>query len=210
MSFDEVRFPTSLSFGASGGPERRTDIVTLANGFEERNSPRQHSRRRYNAGVALRSLSDIEQVIAFFEARRGQLTGFRWKDWADYKSCASDRAVSATDQLLGISDGYETQFQLRKTYLSGAARYERPITKPVLGSVIVAVGQVLQQDTIDFEVDTTSGVVTFYHPPDEFAEVTAGYEFDVPVRFDTDQIVTSVANFNAGEVPNAPVVEVRV
>lgn len=87
MSFHEVRFPASLSFGSIGGPERRTDIVTLANGFEERNTPWAHARRRYDAGFGLRSLDDIEALISFFEARQGQLIGFRWKDWSDYKSC---------------------------------------------------------------------------------------------------------------------------
>ena len=90
MSFHEIRFPTDLSFGALGGPERRTEIVTLSNGFEERNSPWAGSRRKYDAGIAMRSLEDIEEVIAFFEARQGQLYGFRWKDWSDFKSCAAN------------------------------------------------------------------------------------------------------------------------
>ena len=93
MGFHEVRFPATLSFGSVGGPERRTEIVTLANGFEERNTPWAHSRRRYDAGLGLRSLDDVEALIAFFEARRGQLYGFRWKDWADYKSCAASKPV---------------------------------------------------------------------------------------------------------------------
>ena len=86
MGFHEVRFPVALSFGSAGGPERRTEIVALTNGFEERNSPWEHSRRRYDAGIGLRSLADLRAVIAFFEARRGQLFAFRWKDWADWTS----------------------------------------------------------------------------------------------------------------------------
>lgn len=210
MSFHEIRFPTSLSFGSSGGPERRTEIVTLANGFEERNTPWHHSRRRYDAGLAVRALKDIEVVLAFFESRRGQLIGFRWKDWSDYRSTSADREVSYDDQVIGIGDGVQTDFQLIKTYVSGDASYARPVTKPVHGSVRVAIGNVVQQDTIDYSVDTTTGILTFTHPVDEHAEVTAGYEYDVPVRFDTDQIITSVSNFQAGEVPNIPVVEVRV
>lgn len=91
MSFHEVRFPASLSFGSVGGPERRTDIVTLANGFEERNTPWAHSRRRYDAGLGMRSLDDIETLISFFEARQGQIYGFRWKDWSDFKTWQSQR-----------------------------------------------------------------------------------------------------------------------
>ena len=119
MNFHEVRFPASLSFGSVGGPERYTDVVTLANGFEERNTPWQHSRRRYDAGLGLRSLDDIETLISFFEARRGQLYGFRWKDWADFKSCPNSDDVSYLDQILGTGDGETTDFALRKRYLSG-------------------------------------------------------------------------------------------
>ena len=87
MAFHEVRFPAGLSFGAIGGPERRTEIVSMANGFEQRNTPWVHARRRFDAGMGLRSLDDLSAVIAFFEARAGQLHGFRWKDWSDHKSC---------------------------------------------------------------------------------------------------------------------------
>ena len=104
MGFHEVRFPASLSFGSLGGPERRTDIVTLANGHEERNTPWAHARRRYDAGMGLRSLDDIETLIAFFEARQGQLIGFRWKDWSDYLSCKPSCEISDTDQVIGTGD----------------------------------------------------------------------------------------------------------
>ena len=120
MSFHEIRFPTDLSFGALGGPERRTEIVTLSNGFEERNSPWAGSRRKYDAGIAMRSLKDIEEVIAFFEARQGQLYGFRWKDWSDFKSCPANEAPEATDQVIGLGDGTTRVFQLQKAYRSGA------------------------------------------------------------------------------------------
>ena len=149
-------------------------------------------------------------LIAFFEARHGQLNGFRWKDWADFKSGASSDAVTGTDQLLGIGDEARDSFQLVKHYASGEQSYTRPIEKPVNGSVRVTVGGDAKQDGIDYQVDTTSGVVTFAHPPDVGAEVRAGFEFDVPVRFDTDRIQTSVASFKAGDVPSVPVVEIRV
>jgi uncharacterized protein (TIGR02217 family) len=209
MQFHEVRFPASLSFGSTGGPERRTEIVALANGFEERNSPWAHSRRRYDAGVGMRSLDDIEALVAFFEARRGQLYGFRWKDWSDYKSCAPSAEVGFEDQLLGVGDGLRAEFRLVKKYGSGEAAYLRPITKPVAGTVRVGVAGDPQAEGVHFSVDTTTGVITFADPPGAGAQVTAGFEFDVPVRFDTDSIRTSVASFQAGEVPSVPVVEVR-
>ncbi|MEL6915573.1 MAG: DUF2460 domain-containing protein [Pseudomonadota bacterium] len=208
--FHEVRFPATLSFGSVGGPERRTEIVTLANGYEERNTPWAHSRRRYDAGVAMRSLDDVEELIAFFEARGGQLNGFRWKDWSDYRSVASDRQVAFDDQVIGEGDGVATDYQLVKVYRSGQELYARPIRKPVAGTVRIGVGDVEKLDTIDYTVDPNTGIVSFLEAPDEGAEVTAGYEFDVPVRFDTPSIQTSVAAFRAGDAPSVPVVEIRV
>ncbi len=210
MNFHEVRFPASLSFGSVGGPERRTDIVTLANGFEERNTPWAHSRRRYDAGLGMRSLDDVEKLIAFFEARRGQIYGFRWKDWSDFKSGAAAAEIAFDDQVIALGDGQTTDFQVAKTYRSGAFSYLRPIAKPVAGSVRIGLEQDEMREGVDYEVDDTTGIVSFVHAPAETTTITAGFEFDVPVRFDTDRIQTSVASFQAGTVPNVPIVEVRV
>ncbi|WP_170428945.1 DUF2460 domain-containing protein [Ruegeria arenilitoris] len=210
MNFHEVRFPASLSFGSVGGPERRTDIVTLANGFEERNTPWAHSRRRYDAGLGMRSLDDIETLVSFFEARQGQMFGFRWKDWSDYKSGAATADVAQDDQVIARGDGTTTEFQLVKTYSSGGFSYVCPIVKPVLGTVKIGLEQDQMREGVDFEVDLATGRIVFSAPPPEQVEITAGFEFDVPVRFDTDRIQTSVASFQAGDVPNVPVVEVRV
>lgn len=210
MNFHEIRFPASLSFGSVGGPERRTEIVTLANGFEERNSPWADSRRRYDAGVGMRALDDIETLIAFFEARHGQLYGFRWKDWTDFKSCAPSKEVTFLDQQIGSGDGETTAFQLVKAYKSGVSGYQRRISKPVEGSVLLAVADDQLFETVHFSVDYETGFVTFDDPPDAGAEIYAGFEFDVPVRFDTDRLEMSMQSFSAGEIPNVPVVEVRV
>ncbi|WP_370228337.1 TIGR02217 family protein [Cognatishimia sp.] len=210
MGFHEVRFPTSLSFGSLGGPERRTDIVTLANGHEERNTPWAHARRRYDAGLGLRSLDDISVLLAFFEARRGQMHGFRWKDWADFKSCLPSDEVDFRDQEIGRGDGVRTEFALTKAYVSGDQRYLRPIAKPVVGSVKIGVGDAQQSEGVQFQVDVTRGVVVLAQAPGPEDLVTAGFEFDVPVRFETDRIQTSIASFQAGDVPDVPVIEVRV
>jgi uncharacterized protein (TIGR02217 family) len=210
MAFHEIRFPANLSFGSAGGPERRTEIVSLANGFEERNTPWAHSRRRYDAGVGLRSLNDVGTLIAFFEARTGQLHGFRWKDWSDYKSCVPLANPAADDQLIGTGDGVTAVFQLQKTYLSGLQSYTRPIRKPVAGTLVVAVAGDQKIESLEYSINLATGEVTFVLPPDLGTRVTAGFEFDVPVRFDTDTIQTSVASFQAGEVPNVPVVEIRL
>lgn len=210
MAFHDIRFPANLSFGALGGPERRTEIVTLANGFEERNTPWEHSRRRYDAGLGLRSLDDLEALLAFFEARRGQLHAFLWRDWADYKSCRPSEALSPFDQRIGVGDGVSRTFQISKTYRSGAEEYRRPVLKPVAGSVKVALADDPKVEGVEFAVDVERGLVTFADAPDIGTVITAGFEFDVPVRFDTDRIQISMASFRAGEVPDVPVVEVRL
>lgn len=210
MNFHDIQFPAALSFGSMGGPERRTEIVTLSNGFEERNTAWAHSRRRYDAGVGLRALDDVDAVLSFFEARRGQMYGFRWKDWADFKSCKPSQSISPADQVLGQGDGIATQFQLSKTYASGGASYVRPITKPVAGSVVVQIGAQVQVPAVDFTLNLDTGTIVFASAPSEGVTVSAGFEFDVPVRFDTDRIHSSMASFQAGEVPAIPVVEVRL
>ncbi|SDY49375.1 TIGR02217 family protein [Lentibacter algarum] len=210
MHFHEVRFSTSLSFGSSGGPERRTDVVSLANGFEERNTPWAHSRRRYDAGMGLRSMDDIDAVLAFFEARRGRMHGFRWKDWTDFQTGRPSREVGFEDEIIAVGDEVTTVFQLVKVYRSGEQTYARPIAKPVEGTLRIGLGGDEQSEGIDFTVDYTTGLVTFVHPPSVGVEVTAGFHFDVPVRFDSDQIVASAATFAAGDVPSVPVVELRV
>lgn len=210
MAFHEVRFPAALSFGSLGGPERRTEIISLSNGFEERNTPWAHSRRRFDAGVGLRSLDDLEVVIAFFEARRGQLFGFRWKDWTDFKSCAPSASPDFLDQLIATGDGVETVFPLMKNYRSGGEVYARPISKPVAGTVDVGVGGDRKEEGVNYSLDVDTGEVTFFTPPPLGADISAGFEFDVPVRFDAERIEASVASFSAGEIPSVPIVELRV
>jgi uncharacterized protein (TIGR02217 family) len=209
MAFHEVRFPANLSLGSVGGPERRTEIVTLANGFEERNTPWAQSRRRYDAGLGMRSLDDLETLIAFFEARQGQMHAFRWKDWTDYKSCPASRAVASLDQPIGMGDGTTRTFQLAKTYRSDVQTYVRPIVKPVGGTIRVAVQGTPLIEAVGFAVDTATGLVTLTDAPGVGVQVTAGFEFDVPVRFDTDRLSLSMASFQAGDVPSVPVIEVR-
>lgn len=207
MNFHEMRFPAAISFGSAGGIERRTEIVSLVNGFEERNSPWAQSRRRYDAGLGVRSLDDLAVVLAFFEARHGRLYGFRWKDWLDHRSSLPSKATTPEDQVL--TGGGDT-WQLTKAYADASASYARAITKPVDGSVRVAVDGIEIAEGADFSVDTTTGLITLTTPVAGGAMVTAGFEFDVPVRFDSDTIDVNLAAFEAGEIPSIPVVEVRL
>jgi uncharacterized protein (TIGR02217 family) len=207
MTFHETRFPTAIAFHSSGGPERRTEIVTLGSGFEERNAVWANSRRRYDVGYGVKTLDDLHAVIAFFEARMGRLTGFRFKDFADSKSCAPGGAITPQDQPLGTGDGATTVFALTKTYTSGSASWTRAILKPVAGTIRLAINGV---ETNTFTADPATGEITFTSPPANGATLTAGYEFDTPVRFDADSLMINLANFAAGEIPSIPLIEIRI
>lgn len=207
-AFHEVRFPDDISKGSSGGPERVTDIVELVSGYEERNTTMANSKRVYDAGMGLRNVNDLHDVIEFWEARLGQLYGFRWKDWADYKSCKTRNTPAFTDQLLGTGNGVQTVFQLKKTYSSGGFSYERTIKKLVAGTVLVGKAGVLQVS--GFTVNTVTGQITFAVAPTGGQSVTAGFEFDVPVRFDEARMIISIDAFNHGSVPSISVKEIFV
>lgn len=208
-SFHDVLFPLRLAFGTSGGPYRRTDIVSLSNGHEARNSRWHNARRRYDAGSGIRSVSDLYEVLAFFEARRGQLYGFRFRDPVDFQSCGPEDEISPTDQKIGMGNGEKRVFQLVKTYADAGGATRREITRPVAGSVRLAVDGV-EADAADFTVDHTTGIVTFAETavPPEGAEIRAGFRFDVPVRFDTDRIEIDIEAFRAGRIPTIPLIEI--
>jgi uncharacterized protein (TIGR02217 family) len=210
-SFHEVLFPLDIALKSAGGPERRTDIVAFGSGREERNARWAHSRRRYDAGYGVKTFDALQTVVAFFEERRGQLYGFRWRDRLDHSSAASASVVSPLDQLIGTGNGAQTAFQLVKTYGSTYAPYMRTIAKPVPGSVRVAVAGSEVAANTAFTCDTATGIVTFLagHIPASGAAVTAGFLFDVPVRFDTDYLEVDLSAFAAGAIPKIPLVEIR-
>ncbi|MEM9732605.1 MAG: DUF2460 domain-containing protein [Pseudomonadota bacterium] len=209
-SFHDIRFPIDIGFGSSAGPERNTEIITLGSGFEKRNQRWSQSRRRYDAGYGVKDLDTLHEVIAFFEARRGALHAFRFRDPLDWKSCAPLQNVSAIDQSIGTGDGQTQRFSLVKTYGAGESAYQRTIAKPVVGTLKVAVDGVAQTLGQQFAMDANSHDILFTpnNVPPEGALITAGYEFDVPVRFDTDQLTVNLAAFAAGDVPSIPLVEV--
>jgi uncharacterized protein (TIGR02217 family) len=196
MAFHAIRFPLDVALGARGGPERATDIVTLASGREERNSRWAHSRRRYNAGYGIKSRADMQAVLAFFEERRGRFHSFLWRDGLDH---------TATDEVIKTGDGETTAFQLVKKYGADFDPYLRPITKPVAESVVVK----LDGEVTAVEVDALTGMVTFATAPEEGAAITASFAFDVPVRFDIDRLDIELSSFDAADAPSIPLIEVR-
>ena len=207
MAFHDVRFPDNISRGARGGPERRTQVVELSSGDEERNASWANSRRRYDVAYGIRCADDLAAVVAFFEARNGRLFGFRFKDWADYKSSLPSQAITATDQQIGTANSVLKTFQLVKRYTSGAQSWTRSIAKPVAGTVRVALGTVEQLS--GWTLDATTGVVTFTSAPANGVIVRAGFEFDVPARFDSDSIDVTLDVERLGSITSIPLVEIR-
>ncbi len=208
-AFHEVRFPLRLALGVSGGPVRRTDIVNLSNGRESRNQRWRNARRSYDAGSGIRSVADLYEVLAFFEARRGELYGFRFRDSVDFKSCPPGETPASTDQRIGTGDGVTAGFQLLKTYADAGGSFTRRIDKPAEGSVMVSVEGV-KLEAADISVDHATGTVLFRagRVPPAGAAIRAGFEFDVPVRFAIDRIDVNLTAFEAGRIPSIPLMEI--
>ncbi|VAW03627.1 Similar to phage capsid and scaffold / Gene Transfer Agent (GTA) ORFG12 [hydrothermal vent metagenome] len=206
--FHETRLPEDISYGASGGPQFLTNVVEMASGHEQRNREWAEARNIYDIGLGLRSENDLGELLGFFRARAGRAYGFRYKDWLDYKSSAPQQNIAATDQILAMGDGATVGFQLVKTYDSGGLLHVRNIAKPATGTVTVALDGVIQ--ATGWQVDVTDGVVTFDVAPANGVVITAGYEFDVPVRFLEDFLPITLESYQAGQVPSISLIEVRL
>jgi uncharacterized protein (TIGR02217 family) len=198
MGFAEVQFPPEISYGATGGPEYMTDVVISASGHEQRNINWAQARARYNVAQGVKTQAQLESLIAFFRARKGRAHGFRFKDWTDF---------AATAQSIGTGNGTLTQFQLRKSYSHGGATELRTVRKPVVGTVRVYKNAVLQ--TTGVAVDHATGVVTLSPAPASGVAVSADFEFDVPVRFDTDRLSATLDSYGLRSWLEIPLVEVR-
>jgi uncharacterized protein (TIGR02217 family) len=203
IAFDDVSFPIAIGAEASVAPAFSTNVVTSASGSEYRNANWQQARLRFDAGPGVRSDADIETLLAFFRARRGAAIGFRFRDPFDFSSNGMTGEPSAMDQRIGSGDGETVGFPLMKTYSGGE---ERRITRPAAGSVRVAVEGVELMSGWTLE---DLGEVLFDEAPAAGAAITAGFLFDVPVRFADDRIEVNRATFLAGEAPSVPLIEIR-
>jgi uncharacterized protein (TIGR02217 family) len=196
--FHEVRFPENIAYGATGGPEFATTVVVTGAGHEQRNVNWAEARGRWDVGSGLKDQAQLDELIAFFRARKGRAYGFRFKDWTDYK---------ATGQLLGTGDDAIETFQLVKRYPSGSVIEVRPVTKPVAGSVRIYKDSVEQLS--GWSVDVTTGLITFTAAPMVGVQITADFEFDVPVRFDTDHMAVTIETFRLHRWQQIPILELR-
>lgn len=163
--------------------------------------------RRYDVSYGIRRADDLAAVVAFFEARGGRLHGFRFKDWSDYKSCTPSSVPASADQVIGTGDGSQTEFQLVKRYASGAQSWTRSITKPVAGTVKIRLNAAEQPS--GWSVDPATGVLSFSTPPTSGVTIHAGFEFDVPVRFDSEGLDVTLDLERLGSITSIPLIEVR-
>jgi len=213
ISFHEVQFPVGISQGAVGGPRFSTSIISLSSGSEHRNINWMKSRGEWDVSHGLRTQEQVEQLLDFFHARFGKAYGFRFKDWSDYRL---PRWRTFPGDMFGLpvfltTDGTTRTFQRTKAYGDVGATYIRPITKPVAGTVQLLNNSVPMTLGPNFTVDTTTGIVTL----SSTVAATTGHviagacEFDVPCRFDTDDMkitTTTTENFGWSSIP---VVEIR-
>jgi uncharacterized protein (TIGR02217 family) len=209
MSFLETpRFPDNIAYGSQGGPGYNTRIIDYGAGYEQRDIMWEYVKHEYDVAYGIRNIDDLYTVASFFHAVKGRGHGFRYKDHLDYKSCDIEDTIAATDQncLPAVGDGAEDEFQLIKTYTSGALSTIRYITKPVSGTVVVALNGVPQGS--GWSVNTATGIITFASPPGGSVTVKAGYEFDVPVRFDIDKLSVVYADYETGET-SIPIIELK-
>ncbi|MEQ1790314.1 MAG: DUF2460 domain-containing protein [Rickettsiales bacterium] len=200
MAFVEIAFPSDIAYGSSGGPEYSTDIVITHGGYEQRNINWSQARAKYNVAHGVKTQSQLDALIAFFRSRKGRADGFRFKDWSDYKAVA---------QVIGTGNGTNKIFQLVKTYSSGSVTETRTITKPVASTLAVYINAVLQAGA-SYTLDSTTGKITFVTSPVGAAVITADFEFDVPVRFDTDRLSATLDSYGVNSWSDIPLVEVRV
>lgn len=195
-NFLNLRLPEELCLGAVGGPEYSTDIVIASSGYEQRNINWIQARAKYNLAPAINTQEQLQELIAFFRLCKGRAVGFRFKDFSDY---------TAQNQLIGIGDGVQKDFQLVKEYHAEIKSEKREITKPVEGTVIVLVND----QGVNYICNHDTGTIHFETPPEVGHKIAASFEFDIPVRFDTDQLFASLDTYKSSW-KEIPIIEIRV
>lgn len=199
-TFVEQQFPPEISYGSKGGPSFSTDVFTATSGAEQRNINWELSRCRYDVSHGIKTRAQMDDIIEFFYAMKGKAIGFRFKDWSDY---------TLTDGQIGVGTGVLTTFQIKKLYTVGSETYSRNLKKIVASTLVVKVNGVTKTITTDYTVDLNTGIITFVVAPTNTHPVTATCEFDVPVRFDTDEMNITQEAFELETWDSIPLVEIK-
>jgi uncharacterized protein (TIGR02217 family) len=206
QAFDDVTFPTQIGREAEVSAEFSTNIVSLMSGNERRNSDWADARMTYDVAPGVRSEAELGVLLNFFRARRGAAIGFRFADPFDDSSNGANGVPAMTDQLIGTGDGVRTAFPLIKRYGTGATAQKRVITRPRAATVIVAVNGAA---VISGWSLNSQGQILFQTAPVAGANITAGFRFDVPVRFANDRIDAARATFGATDMASVMLIEIK-
>jgi uncharacterized protein (TIGR02217 family) len=207
---ESPRFPDDISYGSRGGPSWATTVVETDSGVEKRNQRWSYPRHQYDVAYGVNTVARLENLISFFQVVAGRAIGFRYKDWMDFKSCSRSATPAATDVQIGTGTGALATFQIVKAYVQGGYSRSRNILKPVSGTLLVAVAGSAKTETTHYTVNYATGVITFTgsNIPTAGQAVTCGYEFDVPVRFDTDELSVNFENYGAAAA-SVPLIELK-
>lgn len=200
MAFDNVRLPEDIERGAMVGPMFQTGIVTLSGGSEQRNASWDQERLQADISYGIMQKDDPEdiensfsRIMRFYRARRGRHRGFRFRDLSDFEA-VNEKAYPLEDET--------KKFQLCKSYED----YVRRITRAVYGTLIVYVNGILVPAQGNWTVNEL-GVISFLEVPT--GGVTADFEFDVPMRFDSDVASVAIEWQNAGSVSSMKLIQIR-
>lgn len=204
MFIDEL-FPVTISKDAESSVAYSTTVVTAKSGRKQKNKNWEYPLNTYDVSFGIRAMQDLEEVVNFFHVAEGKANYFRFKDWADYKSCSVMLQPSSTDQVIGVGDSLQTDFQLVKNYTIGGTTKVRKITHPLINTLEVAIDGV---STTAYSMGD-NGLIKFNSAPSSNSQITAGYEYHVPVSFADDTISTQMDNYNNGNI-SLNLVEVRL
>lgn len=182
MFLETPVFPACPNFGAQSQPRYNVTITQTVSGRERRNRNWKRSLAVFDIVIGPREEDTIQEILEWWHAMGGIECGFRYTDYSDFKSCRVNQAVANTDQPMLLVPGSPPTYQLIKTYTVGARQQVRPILKPQPGTVVIAKNGVTQ-GTGTYTLDTTTGVMTPGFAISDGDVISAGFMFDVPVRF---------------------------
>ncbi len=182
--YDGERFPDEFKVGSSVGLEFNVDMIVAGRNSQSisrfKRSP--YPVKKFNMSKVMLSGEDLTTLYNWIYAMGGPFTGFRLKDWTDYKSCDVYSQPSFDDTFQQQAPGIGlTEFQLVKSYGLPGRVIQKPILKPVVGTVKIGVLGVEKEEFTDYTVDYNTGIVTMVVGGGH--TVNAGFEYDTPVIF---------------------------
>ena len=202
MAYHGVQLPEQVERGAQGGPGFKTTILELSSGFEKRNIDWERTRGRWDLSYGIDDKASQEAILAFFYARQGKAHSFPFKDWGDFEIGDVDNGVV---QTIGTGDNIVTKFQISRLYTDGTFFFARAVTRPVASTVKIYFDDILQVS--GFSVDADTGVVAFDVAPGAAVVVGSTAKFNVPCRFDIDQLDLRLFTADAYSIPAIPIIE---